>query len=74
MILRGNHKSSQSILNSSAIDKAISKEIDHGWALHLTIESLQSIKNAGVVTLGVAEKFSINEMGERYIKIRVTHD
>ena len=74
MILRGNHKSSHSILNSAALDKSISKEIDHGWALPLTIESLQSIKNAGVVPLGVAEKFSINEKGERYIKRRVTHD
>ena len=31
-------------------------------------------KNAVVVPLGVAEKFSINEKGERYIKIRVIHD
>ena len=44
MILRGNHKSSQSVLNAAALNKAISKEIDHGWALTLTIESLQSIK------------------------------
>ena len=44
MLLRGNHKSSHSVLNSAAIDKAISKEIDHGWALPLTIESLKSIK------------------------------
>ena len=44
MILRGNHKSSQSVLNAAALKKAISKEIYHGWALPLTIESLQSIK------------------------------
>ena len=37
IILRGNHKSSHSLLNSSTLDKAISKEIDHGWALPLTI-------------------------------------
>ena len=54
MILRVNHKSSHSVLNSSAIDKSISKEIDHGWALPLTIESLRNIKNARVVPLGVA--------------------
>ena len=40
----------------------------------LTIESLQSIKNAGVMPLVVAEQFSINEKWERYIKIRITHD
>ena len=54
MILRVNHKSSYAVLNSPALNKAISKEIDHGWELPLTIESLQSIKNAGVVPLGVA--------------------
>ena len=74
MILRRNHKSSQSLLNAAALDKAISKEIDHGWALYLKIGSLQSKKNAGVVPLGLAEKFSINKKGERYIKIHVTHD
>ena len=74
MILRGNHKSSNSVLNSAALDKSISKDIDHGWALTLTIESLQKIKNAGVVPLGVAEQFSINEKLELNIKICVTHD
>ena len=74
MILKGNHKSSHSVLNSSELDKSISKEIHHGWSLTLTIESLQSIKNTGVVPLWVAEQFSINEKREWYIKRRVTHD
>ena len=74
IILRGNHKSYQSVINAAALNKDISKEIDHGWAFPLTTESLQSIKNEGVVLLGVAEQFSINEKGERYIKRRVTHD
>ena len=74
MILRGNHKSYHSVLNSADPDKAISKEIDHGWALTPTIESLQNIKNAGFVPLGVAEQFSINKKGGRYIKKHVTHD
>ena len=47
MILRGNHKSSHSVLNSAALDESISKEIDHVWALPLTIESLQNIKIQG---------------------------
>ena len=74
MILRGNNKLSQSVLNTAALNKAISKKIDHGWSLPLTIEYLQSIKNTGVVPLGVAEYFSINEKGERYIRICITHD
>ena len=60
MILRGNHKSSHSKLNSAALEKSISKEIDYVWALPLTIEYLQNIKVSGVMPLGVAELFSIN--------------
>ena len=44
MILRGNHRSLQSVLNTAALNKSISKDIEHGWALSLTIESLKSIK------------------------------
>ena len=44
MILRGNHKSSQSVLNAAALNKATSKEVGHGWALPLTTKYLQSIK------------------------------
>ena len=74
MILRGYHKSYHSELNLAALYKAIRKEIDHRWALPLTLEPLQNIQNVGVVPLGDAEQFSINEKGERYIKRRVTHE
>ena len=40
----------------------------------LTIDSLHHMENAGVVPLGVAENFSINDKGERYNKRHVTHD
>ena len=60
MIVRGNHKLSHSLLNADALDKAISKNIYQICALPLTIETLQKIKNAGVVPLEVAEQFSIN--------------
>ena len=63
MMLRGNHKKSHLVLNSAALDKAIIKEIDNGWALPLIIESLQNIRNEGVVPLGVSEQFSINKKG-----------
>ena len=63
MILRGNHKSPHSELNPAELYKAIIKEIDHVWTLTLTIEFLQNTKNTGVVPLGVAKQFSINEKG-----------
>ena len=56
-------------MNSAGLEKSIRKEIDHGLALPLTIKYLQNIKNQGVVHVGVAEKLSINEKEERYIKI-----
>ena len=59
MIIGGNHKLPHSELNSDALYKVIIKDIDHVLALTLTIESLQNIRNAGVVRLGVAEQFSI---------------
>ena len=37
MILRGNNKLSHSELNTDVLDKAIMKDIDHRWALPLTI-------------------------------------
>ena len=37
MMIRENYKSSHSLLKSSGLDKSISKDIDHGWALPLTI-------------------------------------
>ena len=68
MILRGNHKSSHSVLNTAALDKAISKDIDHVWALSLTIKYLQSIKNAGVMPLGVEFIYSLILGLHYYIK------
>ena len=74
MILRGNHKSSHSELNSDTLEKSIRKDIDHVWSLLLTIKYLQNIKNAGFVPLEVSEQFSINKKGERFIKICLTRD
>ena len=61
-MIRGNHKSSHSEMNSCT-GKSISKEFDHGWALTPTTESLKDIQNAEVVTLGVVEILSINQKG-----------
>ena len=35
MILRGNHKSAGSDLNAAALEKAIDKEVEHGWSFLL---------------------------------------
>ena len=53
MILGGNHKPSHPEMNSAALEKVIIKEIDHVWALTLTIKSLLIIKNAGTGPWGL---------------------
>ena len=65
MLLRGNHKSEKSTLNAAALEKSIYKEVEHGWALPLTMESICHIKNMHVVPLGVTEQLSINKKRER---------
>ena len=47
-------------LNAADLKKLLGKEVDHGWDLPLTIDSVCNINNLGFVLLGVAEKFSIN--------------
>ena len=44
------------------------KELEHGWALPLIIDSVIHVKDAGVITLEVADTFSINEKGVQYTK------
>ena len=73
MLLGGNHESEKSVLNAEVLKKAMYKEVEHIWALPLTIESIYHIKNSGVVLLGVSEQLSINNKVERYTKRLVTH-
>ena len=49
---------------SAVLDKDISKKIEHGWEIPLTIRSLQNKRNAGVVPLTFAEQLSISEKGD----------
>ena len=74
MLQIGIHKKSHSDMNSAALEKAINKEFNQGWALLLTTASLQRVNNSRVLPLGVVEKLSINKMGECYIKQLINHN
>ena len=63
MLLRGNHKPERSALIKEALEKAIDKEVEHGWEYPLKIDSLCHIENAGVASLGVSEKLSLDKKG-----------
>ena len=45
------------------------KEVKYSWYLPLTINLVHHIINAGVVPLGVEEKFSVNEKGGAIQKV-----
>ena len=61
-------------LNVAAVETETEKEVQHGWELLFAIDLVRPINNPGLVPLGSFEKFSINEEGDSYTKIRVTHN
>ena len=74
MISRGNHKSTKKPGCKDILFKTFSKEVEKGWVVPITIESVSKIKDLFVIPLGIAHQFSINELGKRIPKQRVTHD
>ena len=74
MIERGNHKSASDKDNNPTLLKNYTKEVQHGWMLPVTTESLKRIKGAEVIPIGVAQHSSIDEAGDKYTKRRTTHD
>ena len=74
MISRENHKSTTAPQNEPTLLKNYNKEVNRGWMLPITIESVSKIKGAGVIPVGCVTQFFINEDGNRYTKRRTTHD
>ena len=74
MISRGNHKSATTPQNEPTLLKNYNKQVDKVWMLPITIESVSKIKGAGVIPIGYATKFSINEDGNRYTKRTTTRN
>ena len=74
MIDRGNHKSATQKENNPTLVKNYDNEVKHGWMLPVTIESLNRIKGAAVIPIGVAQQSSIDADGNKYTKRRTTHD
>jgi len=72
MLKRGNHKSAKD--NIETLSKAFTKEVEKGWLLPITIESLTKIKSLSIIPLGIADQWTIDEFGNKKPKKRVTHD
>jgi hypothetical protein len=69
---RSNHKSA--LKNSRILDDLINKDIRHGFALPLPIETYKEFKNTSIAPLGCQEQETINAQGEHVPKYRMTHD
>ncbi len=69
---RGNHKSVDKY--SDKLEDMILDEITRGFALPLPIEILHLIPNASLAPLGCQLQETINEIGEKIPKFRMTHD
>jgi hypothetical protein len=69
---RGNHKSAQK--NKATLDKIIQEDVEIGFALPLPTQLLHLIPNASLAPLGCQEQETINELGEKIPRFRMTHD
>jgi hypothetical protein len=73
-IKAGNNKSAKNPESIEVIKKIYTKEVKKGFMLPIEIDTLRKIKGLGVIPIGCAEQFTINEEGERIKKRRLTHD
>ena len=71
-VKRGNHKGA--IQQKSTLNKLVGKDIEHGFALPITSESMTKIKGGKFAPLNITTQWTINEEGNKVQKKRLTHD
>ena len=69
---RGNHKSATD--NPKLLENLVVDDIKVGFQVPIHISSLKKIKYGVVAHCGIANQLSIDELGERIDKNRLTHD
>lgn len=69
---RGKHKSASKFHH--ILSTIIKEDVERGFALPLPVELLPLIPNASLAPLGCQEQTTINALGERIPKYRLTHD
>ena len=68
----GNHKSAEA--NMEEILRLLHKDVLHGFALPVPTASLPDLPGAVVQPAGMVEQMTLNELGGRVPKKRLTHD
>ena len=71
-IKRGNHKSAK--INQPILKKMITTEVQYGFHLPTTIDSLYKIPHAVVAPYGLVKQQTIDEDGNKIDKFRNKHD
>ena len=75
MVARGNHKSAEfPEINKQTLMKNYTDETEKGWMLPIPKRSLEKLKGAAVIPVGVHTQYTIDEFGGRKVKRRTTHD
>jgi hypothetical protein len=70
---RGNHKSAES--EAERLLKLISKDVKHGFSLHITKQAAHQIKGrAAQQPLGLVSQWTLSPDGSRILKDRMTQD
>ena len=63
LIKRGNHKSAQE--SGEKIAELLSKDVKHGFAIPIPIDTVRKIPHAAVQPLGLVRQWSVDEKGAR---------
>ena len=71
-IERGNHKGATS--QRPTLDKLVSKDIEHGFAMPISLDTAKRIKDGRWAPLNIQEQWTIDEKGGKMMKKRLTHD
>lgn len=68
----GNHKSATA--NRNVLEASLLDEIKRGWQLPLPVDRLGDIPGIAVAPIGCVQQTTLNEVGARVPKFRMTHD
>ena len=65
---RGNNKSALETEHCKFITENYSKEVSKGWMIPIPKREIPNLKGSGVIPIGIAKQFTINDQGERIEK------
>jgi hypothetical protein len=72
MLERGNHKSSDA--EPDIVNRLLLKDVSHGFSIPIPPKSVPLIVGALVQPFGLAQQFTLTELGKRIVKYRLTQD